>query len=389
MLTLVFLATVINYLDRQALSVLAPVLTAEFGMSNTQYSHVVFAFMLAYTLSNAFSGAMLDRVGTKLGYAICIAWWSAAGMLHALARGPVSLGVFRFLLGMGEAGNWPAGVRVVAEWFPVKERALASGIFNSGSSIGAVIAAPLVAWMAIRLGWQASFLVVGLSGFVWLLVWALVYRTPQSVKPELDLPPVPIRTILGTRWMRLFMLSKVFSDPVWYFYIFWFPQYLHLARGFDLAAIGKVAWIPFLTADAGNLIGGWLSAILLRQGLRPVKARKVCVALFSMLMTAAIPAVLTADLYLSIACVSTATMGYTGALANLLSLPADVFPKNAIGSVWGLASMGSGFGGMVFSLATGWAVDHYSFVPVFLGFGIMPLIAAALVWALPETALTR
>ncbi len=305
-------------------------------------------------------------------------------MLHSLARGAFSLGAFRFLLGMGEAGNWPAAVKVVAEWFPVKERAFASGIFNSGSSIGAVIAPPLVAWIVVQAGWRSAFLMVGGVGFLWLIAWLLIYSTPPNVRSEATDPPVPATTLLRNRWVGMFTLSKVFSDPVWYFYIFWFPQYLRSARGFDLVSIGKFAWIPFLTADAGNLIGGALGAALLQLGVPVSRARKIAVLFFALLMTAAIPAVLASNVFVAIALISTATLGYTGALANMLAMPADRFPKNTVGSIWGIASMGAGFGGMVFSLVTGWVVDHYSYVPVFVGFGILPLIAASIVWFLPE-----
>jgi len=365
--------------------VAAPVLREKFQMSNVAYSRVVFAFMLAYTISNGISGPLIDRLGTRAGYALSIAWWSVAAMAHALARGAFSLGIFRFLLGMGEAGNWPAAVKVVAEWFPVKERALASGIFNSGSSIGAVVAPPLIAWLVLRFGWPSAFLATGALGCVWLVVWWFVYHTPEAVQKKAAVPVSPW-TLLRDRWVSQFTLSKVFSDPVWYFYIFWFPQYLRSARGFDLAAIGKFAWIPFFTAGAGNLLGGWMSAVLLRRGAGVERSRKIAVLFFAFLMTTAIPAVLTPDAFVSVALISVATLGYTGALANMLAMPADRFPGNTVGSVWGVASMGAGFGGMIFSLITGWVVDHYSYVPVFVGFGILPLIAAALVWALPPAA---
>jgi ACS family hexuronate transporter-like MFS transporter len=384
MIGLVFLATVINYLDRQTLSVVAPVLTEQFHMSNVAYSRVVFAFMLAYTAMNGVSGPLMDRLGTKLGYALCMAWWSVAAMLHSAAWNVASLGAFRFLLGMGEAGNWPAGVKVVSEWFQPKERALASGIFNSGSSIGAVVAPPLVAWIILSTGWRSAFLMVGGVGLIWLLLWMLVYYTPEEARADVAHRPASVWKLLRTRWVLTFTVSKVFSDPAWYFYVFWFPQYLKSARGFDIAAIGKFAWIPFLTADAGNLLGGALAAALLSRGVPLVWTRKISITVFAILMTAAIPAVLAANAFVSIALISTATLGYTGALANMLAMPADRFPKNAVGSVWGLASVGAGFGGMVFSLATGWVVDHYSYVPVFAGFGILPLIGAVVVWTLPD-----
>lgn len=386
MIGLVFLATVINYLDRQALSVAAPVIIEQFHLSNVAYSRIIFAFMLAYTVMNGISGPMVDRLGTKLGYAVCIAWWSIAAMLHSLARGAFSFGVFRFLLGMGEAGNWPAGVKVVAEWFPPKERALASGIFNSGSAIGAVVAPPLVAWIILKSGWQSAFLMVGGVGLLWLLIWMLVYHAPGNAQAGIARQPVPVWKLLRTRWVCQFTVSKIFSDPAWYFYIFWFPQYLKSARGFDIAAVGKFAWIPFFTAGAGNLLGGACAAFLLSCGIRVTWARKISVMLFAALMTSAIPAVLVSNVFVSIALISTATLGYTGALANMLAMPADRFPANTVGSIWGIASMGAGFGGMVFSLLTGWVVDHYSYVPVFVGFGILPLIAAAIIWCLPDAS---
>jgi MFS transporter, ACS family, hexuronate transporter len=382
MISLAFWATVINYLDRQTLSVAAPVLREQFHMSNVEYGRVVSAFMFAYTIMNGLSGPMIDRLGTRLGYALCIAWWSTAAVLHTFARGAVSLGIYRFLLGMGEAGNWPGGVKVVAEWFPEQERALASGLFNSGSSVGAILAPPIVAFVLLRFGWPTAFFVVGVAGFVWLLFWWPTYYTPAAVLQEANAPPIPPWQLFRTRFVWSFTVAKIFMDPVWYFYIFWFPEYLKRARNFDMAAIGKYAWIPFVVAGMGNLFGGMLSGVLLRRGYSVTVARKGALTFFAVLMTSAIPAVLVRDAWLSIALVSIAMMGYTGCLANMLSMPADVFPKNAVASVWGLASMGSGFGGMVFALITGWVVDHYSYTPVFFGFGLMPLLCAGLIWGL-------
>jgi ACS family hexuronate transporter-like MFS transporter len=345
MISLAFWATVINYLDRQTLSVAAPVLRDQFHMSNVDYSRVVFAFMLAYTIMNGVSGPLIDRLGTRLGYGLCIAWWSIAAMLHALSRGALSLGVYRFLLGMGEAGNWPGAVKVVAEWFPERERALAAGLFNSGSAVGAILAPPIVAFLLLKWGWQSAFLFVGTAGLVWLAFWGRMYRTPAAPEGGASVPVVPLGVLLRSRFVWTFTISKIFMDPVWYFYIFWFPEYLKRVRNFDLAAIGKFAWIPFLVAGFGNLLGGWLSGFLLQRG------------------------------------VSVAMLGYTGSLANMLTFPADVFPGNAVASVFGLASMGAGFGGMVFTLITGWVVDRYSYTPVFIGFGILPLVCAAILWA--------
>jgi MFS transporter, ACS family, aldohexuronate transporter len=383
MIALAFSATMINYLDRQTLSVAAPVLIEQFHMSSVAYSRVLFGFLLAYTIMNAVSGPLIDRLGTRAGYALCMAWWSASSVLHGFARGPLSLGVFRFLLGMGEAGNWPAAVKLVAEWFPAGERALASGLFNSGSSVGAILAPPLVAFLILRFGWPSAFFVIGALGFLWLLVWWSNYDLP-SVAPDVGTEQTgavpPALALFRTRFVWSFTLSKVFMDPAWYFYTFWFPEYLKGARHFDLAAIGRYAWIPFLAAGFGNIAGGLVSGFLLRSGCSLTVARKGAVTLFAFLMTAGIPAVLVSSPWVSIGCVSLAMAGYTGALANMLALPTDVFPKNAVASVFGLASTGAGFGGMLFTLITGWLVDRYSYTPVFVVFGLIPLICAAILW---------
>lgn len=386
MLGFAFLATVINYLDRQTLSVLAPVLLARFKISPTVYSQIIFAFMLAYTVMNGVSGPLLDRLGTKVGYALTIAWWSAAEILHAFSGGAVSLGIFRFLLGVGEAGNYPAGVKLIGEWFSPQERTLASGIFNSGASIGAMLAPPLLAWLVLEAGWQSSFIAVGVLGFLWLAAWIVLYRAPEDPPDEVQSQPPAVGTLARSRFVWQFTLSKVFADPVWYFYTFWFPQYLKVGRGFTMKEIGESAWIPFFSAGIGNLAGGFLCSFLLRRGLSPQTGRRVGVLIFSALMVAAVPAAMVASSSLSIALISTATLGYGGALANVLAIPRDLFPKNAVASIWGLASMGSGFGGMLFSLVTGWLVDYYSFKPAFALFGVTPIIAAALIWTLPRVA---
>ena len=380
MISFAFWATVINYLDRQTLSVAAPVLREQFHMSNVEYSRVVFAFLLAYTLSNGISGAVIDRLGTKVGYALCMAWWSVAALFHGFATGGLSLGIFRFLLGIGEAGNWPAGVKVATEWFPEHERALASGIFNSGSAFGAILAPPIVAWILLRYGWPSAFVAVGAVGLVWLLFWLPAYQMPHAPPVEFEAPAIPIRVLVRMRVVLAFTLSKIFLDPVWYFYIFWFPEYLKRARGFDIADIGKYSWIPFAVAGAGNFLGGGLSGWMLRRGASVTVARKGTVTFFAVLMTSAIGVVLVPQAWLAIALVSIAMLGYTGSLANMLALPGDVFPKNAVASVYGLASMGSGFGGMLFTLITGWVVDHYSYTPVFIGFGLLPLICTTILW---------
>jgi MFS transporter, ACS family, aldohexuronate transporter len=379
-----FTATVINYLDRQTLSVMAPVLLETFHISAQTYSHIIFAFMFAYTVMNGVSGRMLDWLGTKVGYALTIAWWSAAEMLSVLTVGPLSLGAFRFLLGMGEAGNYPAGVKLIAEWFPVEERSTASGMFNSGAAIGAILAPPLLAWILLSAGWRTAFFTVGLFGFVWLGAWLVLYRTPRPTASRETIVKIPFRDLLRSRFLWQFTLSKVFSDPVWYFYTFWFPQYLKVAHGFTMSQIGRTAWIPFLTAAIGNLAGGALFSALLRLGGNVATMRRGAVLIFAAVMVSAVFVGGRQSATKSIILISIATFGYSGALANLLAIPGDVFPKEAVASIWGFASMGSGFGGMVFALVTGWLIDHYSFRPVFVLFGILPLLAAWIVWTLPK-----
>jgi len=380
MIGMAFAATAITYMERQALSVVVPVLRDQFHMSAVAYSRVIFAFMLAYTIMNGVSGPLIDRLGTRVGFALTTAWWSVSAMLQALATGAWSLGLYRFLLGMGEAGNWPGSVKVVAEWFPVEERALASGIFNSGAAFGAIITPPLVVLIVLKSGWRAAFLAVGLTGLLWVFLWLFIYRVPPEVKAEVTTAPTAPWTLFRQRFVWSFTVAKVFLDPVWYFYVFWFPEYLKRARHLDLASIGKFAWIPYLVAGSGNIIGGWLSGFLLRHGLSVNIARKSAVTVFILMMAFAIPAVLVRQTSVSIGLVSLAMLGYTGVSANMLAFPADVYPKNVVASIWGLAGMGSGFGGMMFVLITGWLVDHFSFAPVFVGFGSIPMIALLIIW---------
>jgi MFS transporter, ACS family, hexuronate transporter len=381
MIALAFFATLINYLDRQSLSVSAPILQIQFHMSSVGYSRVLFAFMLAYTIMNGASGLFIDRLGTKFGYGLFVAWWSLWAMLHAFARGVWSLGILRFLLGLGEAGNWPGAVKVVAEWFPAEERSLASGIFNSGSSIGAILAPPVIAGLVLRFGWRSAFVVVGSLGFIWLAVWGAFYRSPARRAGTTALAPVPsLRLLLRSRFVWTFTISKIFVDPVWYFYTFWFPEYLFHARHFDLASIGRYAWIPFFVAGVGSVCGGLIAKGFLSFNVPLSAARKAAVTVAAAMMTMAIPAVLVHGSALSIALVSIAMAGYSAALANMLAMPADVFPAEGVASVYGLASMGSGFGGMVFALITGWLVERHSYVPAFWLFGLIPLICVSILW---------
>ena len=381
MIAFAFLATTINYLDRQSLSVAAPLLRVQFHMSDVGYSRILFAFLLAYTVMNGLSGIMIDRLGTRIGYAVFVGWWSLSSLLQCFANSTFSLGAFRFLLGLGEAGNWPAAAKLVAEWFPSEERSLASGLFNSGSAAGAILAPPLIVLLVLRFGWRASFACVSFLGFVWLIGW-LLFSTPppnadstakRSVRPS-------IRSIVRSRFTATFTVSKVFIDPVWYFYTFWFPEYLVNGRHESLSFVGHYAWIPFLVAGAGSAVGGFLSKGFLRCHLSLTNARKAAVTLSCGMMAMAILAVRVDSVMFCIALISIAMAGYTAALANMLPMPADVFPSDSVASVYGIASMGSGFGGMIFMLVTGWLVQWFSYGPAFVLFALLPFIGVAVQW---------
>jgi len=336
-IALLFFATVINYVDRQTLSVLAPVLRDRFHMSNSDYSHVVTVFLLAYMIMQSGSGRILDRLGTRRGMSLTIAWWSAAAMLHAAAGSVFSFGACRFLLGLGEAGNWPGGVKAVSEWFPPNQRAFGIGFFNAGSTVGAMLSPPLIAWLALRFGWQSAFLATGVLGFVWLAFWLALYRAPRVPFGDAgDGAPV--------RWLALFryrpvwglVLARTLADPVWWFYVFWLPEYLKRERNFSLAMIGYFASIPFLAAGIGNLTGGAMSGWLVRRGRAVLWSRKAVMAVSALLMASGIPAVLVGDARASLALISVATFAYSAWAANVLTLPADLFPPRVVASVSGV-----------------------------------------------------
>ena len=378
MVGLAFLATVINYLCRQAYSVSATTLQKVFSLSNEDYGLLTSGFFLAYAISNGVSGPVIDRLGAKRGYLLCMFLWSTAVGLIGSAQNVWMLAGFLMLLGLGEAGNWPAAVKVVAEWFPPKERSLASGIFNSGAGIGALVGPTAVGLLLIHFGWRPAFIIVGLIGYVWLIGFSLVYRTPAAVAAEVTARPPPPWQLLKTRFLVFFALSKVFLDPVWYFYVFWLPKFLIEVHGFNLKQVVWLAPVPFIVADIGNLVGGGFTQFLIARGIPIPHARKAGATVFGLLMSMAIPAIIVHDPYVSIALVSIAMFGYTGCLANTLAFPAEVFPKNALGSIWGLASMGSGLGGRLFQWLSGRMVDRFGYCPVFIGYGIMPVIGVAM-----------
>lgn len=388
---LVFLATLINYIDRLTISVLAPVITRDLGLTNTEFGGIVAWFLLAYTISQALSGKLYDRVGTKLGFVFSIIIWSLAAMAHAFSRGLASLSVFRFFLGLGEAGNWPGAAKTVAEWFPIRQRAFAMAIFNSGAALGSVIAPPLIVWLSLSYGWQTTFIVTGALGFVWLIFWLLFYQTPDRHKwlsaSERKLISDGQRTSadettaaqMSTRWRDLLkyrqvwaiVLARFLTDPIWWLYISWLPKYLADARGFSLTKIGLFAWVPYAAADAGSLSGGWLSGYLIGRGWSVDRARKVVILFAAMLMPAGILAAFVNDAMLALVLIGVVLFGFQVWINNVQTLPSDFFPDRAVASVAGLGGTGAGVGSMLFIFGTGWAVDHFSYVPVLVTAGLL------------------
>lgn len=376
-----FAATLINYLDRQVLSVAvtAPDFKAAVPLTASEYGYVGSAFMLAYAVMNGLSGPFIDKVGTRIGYAVCMLGWSLAGIAHVFARGVMSLGFVRLLLGAGEAGNWPAAAKLVSERFPPQERALASGIFNSGASVGSIVSTPLIAWVVLTWGWRAAFVSMGVLGLLWLAGWWFTYSPPDATAATKAAARVPVGELWHTRFVIAFTISKIFMDPVWYFFVFWFPKYLSDVHHFSLAEIGWKGWVPYFTAALGNLAGGFLITLLVRRGVPLPRARKIAATVFALLMLCTIPAILTSSASLAIGLIAVTTFGYTGYTANTLAFPADVFPAGAVATVWGLASMGSGFGGLVFMALSGNLIERYGYTPVFVGYGLMPIITLLIV----------
>jgi MFS transporter, ACS family, aldohexuronate transporter len=399
---LLFLSTVLNYIDRQTLSILAPELQDQFRMSNEDYAFVVNAFLISYTVMQAVSGVVLDCLGTRWGFALMFLWWSTAAALHRWAQGTRSLALFRFLLGMGEAGNWPGAAKAIAEWFPYKERGLAMGIFNAGSSTGALLAPPLIAFIALRYGWRDAFLLIAGGGMIWVVLWLALYYRPDrhpAISPhELELlqqDPDHRVEIEETKipWLRLFRyqevwgitLARLLTDPVWWFYVFWLPELLKTQQGFSLKMIGLFAWIPFLTADLGCVVGGWVSDVFTKKGFSLDAARKFVLAFSALLTVAAVFVPYTHSSAVVIILISVATLGVQSWGTLLLTLPADIFQSQVVASVSGLSGFGAGIGGVFFTFLTGFLVDHFSYKPVLIMAAFMhPLGFVVLIFLIPK-----
>ena len=392
---LLFFSTLINFLNRLTIAVLGPVITTQLHLSSAQFASLTTSFLIAYTISQGLCGWLFDRVGTKIGFIVTVAAWSLCSMAHAFARGLLSFDLLRFLLGLGEGGTWPGAAKAIAEWFPARERALAMGICNSGTALGTLIATPLLIWIELRFGWRPTFILVGLLGLVWLAFWAFFYSTaeqPDSPPSELTLiqsgnNPSPRFTPQWSSLLRRpeawsIILARFFGDSVWWFYITWLPLYLFRVRHFSLQQIGMFAWIPFVAADAGSLFGGWLSGHLIASGWSVDKARKVTIAGASVLMLFGIPAAFEHSSTLALALISIVLFGFQSWIGNVQTLCSDYFPQSAVASVMGLGGMGAGLGAMLFTAATGFVVDHFSYTPILIVAGMLPILATAVLFAL-------
>lgn len=372
-----FLASVINYIDRQTLSVVAPQLTRELHMSPVQYSNVLQAFLIAYTIMYLGSGFLVDRWGTQVSLAAFMAFWSVSNMLHAFARTPFQLGVFRALLGIGEPGNFMAGFKAISEWFPPKERAFVNGLQNGGASIGAIVAPPLIVWLTIKFNWHTAFVVTGAIGLVWLIGWLSIYSTPplltaRSVAPQ----PKSELLRLPQTWGLLF--AKFFSDPVWWFYLFWLPKYLVEQRHFSMLQMGMLAWLPYLTADLGAFGGGIASGWLIKRGYEPVRARKITLLPCALIMPLSV-LVPGSSSAVAMVLISVVTFAHMAWKTNLMTLTNDIYPVGVVGSVSGIIAFGSGVGSTLFTNLTGQVVEHYSYRAIFVMMGFLHPFAYLLV----------
>ncbi|MBA2356372.1 MAG: MFS transporter [Acidobacteria bacterium] len=405
---LLFLSTVINYIDRQTLSVLAPELKTLYGWSNSDFARVLIAFRLAYALGQTVAGRVIDRLGTRRGLGLGVAWYSVAAMLTALAGGLPSFMAARFALGLGEAGNWPGATKAVSEWFPRKESGWAVALFDSGSSIGAALAPFIVLSIYAAFGsWRPVFVITGALGFVWLAVFLAVYRPPEHhpwVTPEeralilegRDTPnaadtgtALPYGTLLRLPQTWGYVLSKTFTDPVWFFITDWFAIYL-VSRGFSVQEGLLAFWVPFLAADVGNFLGGGVSSVLIARGWRVGTARKVIAVAGTLGMTMLVPTLWVSSLPAIIACFAVSTCAYAAYSTVILNLPADLFPSSSVASVSGLGGTGAGLGTIAAIYLTGWVSDRYSFAPIMVGASIIPAFALlAMLTLVRNTAATR
>jgi MFS transporter, ACS family, hexuronate transporter len=379
---LLFYATTVNYVDRQVLGLLKPTVSKELGWHEAEFGWVVFAFQAAYALMMPLAGRIIDWLGTRLGYALAVIIWSTAAMSHALARSTFQFAAARFALGFGEAANFPAAIKTIADWFPRKERAFATGIFNSGSNIGALIAPILVPLVAAYFGWRAAFLATGGLDVLWLILWLWFYRPPAAQKwlssaersyiegdgPE-PVRRMPYRLLLNQRAAWAFLLGKFFTDPVWWFYLYWLPGFLNRKYGLDLSHLGLPLIVIYLMADVGSIGGGWISSRLLASGMDVTRARKTALLICALCVTPVLGVLFAnGNLWLTVVLVGMAAAGHQGWSANIYTLSSDTFPRSVVGSVVGLGGFGGALGGMLVAPLIGYWLDfsHEAYGPLFV-----------------------
>jgi MFS transporter, ACS family, hexuronate transporter len=376
---LLFFATTINYIDRQVLGILASPLQKELGWSESQYGLIATAFTGAYAVGLVLVGRLMDWLGTRKGLSLAVICWSVAAMGHALARSAFGFGVARFGLGLSEAGNFPAAIKTVAEWFPKKERALATGIFNSGSNVGAIVAPLTVPWIAISYGWRWAFVITGAMGFVWLVVWLVVYRKPED-HPRLSQAELayirsdPAEPVVKIPWARLlphrqtwaFAAGKFCTDPIWWFFLFWLPKFLKETYGLTLTGLGLPLVVIYLAADFGSIGGGWLSSMLIKRGWSINAGRKTAMLTSALCVVPIVFAVRASNVWIAVGLIALATAAHQGWSANLYTLVSDTFPRRAVGSVVGIGGFAGAASGMLISTATGYLLQWTgSYVPIF------------------------
>ena len=390
---LLFFAATLNYLDRQVIATLKPTLQKELGWSEIDYSNIVFAFQMAYAIALLLIGRVMDWLGTRKGFSLAVIFWSLSAMGHALVSTVTGFSIARFLLGLGEAGNFPASIKTVAEWFPKKERALATGIFNAGTNVGVIVAALSVPWIALHLGWRWTFLVTGAVGFIWLAFWLVMYRRPEEharlSEGELSYirsdPPesaakVPFARLLPHRQMWAFAIGKFLTDPIWWFYLFWLPDFLNKKFGLDLKNIGLPLMTVYIIADIGSVAGGWLSSSLIKRGWSVNAGRKTAMLICALCVTPIVFASSVDNQWVAVLIVGLAAAAHQGWSANIFTTASDMFPRKAVGSVVGLGGMAGAIGGMLIAKAAGYVLEFTgSYVPLFIIAGSVYLLALLII----------
>lgn len=372
---LMFFATTINYLDRQVIGLLKPTLEAEFHWTETDYSRIVMAFQAAYAFSLLAFGAIIDRIGTKLGYTISIIVWSVAAMLHALAKSTAGFALMRALLGLGEAGNFPVAIKATAEWFPKKERALATGIFNSGANIGAVVAPIMVPWILGVYGWEMAFILTGAVGFIWLIFWIIYYEVPARQKrinkAEFDYihsdneettsneKPVKWLDLFKIRQTWAFVFGKMLTDPIWWFFLFWLPSYFAETFHLDLSKPSLELVIVYTATTIGSIGGGYLSGYLIKTGMPVFRARKTSMFIFAIIVMPIMLAQYTTNIWQAVLLISLAAAAHQAWSANIFTTASDMFPKKAVSSIVGIGGMAGSVGGILFPMLVGYLLDTY------------------------------